>query len=255
MSKGNRRVVLLLVLIGVSLACLNWLTFRQTKRYYLQLNDLRLDPLGLTTYASDPGPPPVDWDRTTVVFYGDSRAAQWPPPELAGVVFVNRGIGAQTSAQVAGRFDDHVRPLRPQIVVVQVGINDLKTIPLFPERRGAITSRCIENIRQIVKQSNDVGAAVVLTTVFPTGRVPLYRRPFWSGDVALAVNEVNAGIRSLAGPDVIVLDGFDILADPEGVMQAEYGRDLLHLTAAGYGALNEALVHTLENMDLGQGAP
>jgi lysophospholipase L1-like esterase len=68
------------------------------------------------------------------------------------------------------------------------------------------------------------------------------------------VNEVNAGIRSLAGPDVVVLDAFDILADQEGVIRAEFGRDLLHLTAAGYEALNEALVHTLETMDLKQGA-
>jgi lysophospholipase L1-like esterase len=251
MSKGSRRVVLFLALIGASLACLNWLTFRQAKRYYLQLNDVRLDPLGLTTYASDPDPP-ADRDRTTVVFYGDSRAEQWPFPELAGVVFVNRGIGAQTSAQVAERFDDHVRPLRPQIVVVQVGINDLKMVPFYPERRGEITARCLVHIRQIVHQATEAGAMVVLTTVFPTGRVPLYRIPFWSGEVSLAVNEVNAGIRSLAGPDVIVIDAFDILADQKGSIRAAYGRDLLHLTAAGYEVLNEALVHTLESMDLGR---
>jgi lysophospholipase L1-like esterase len=46
-----------------------------------------------------------------------------------GFSFVNRGINTQTSAQVLGRFDKHVVPLHPNIVIVQVGINDLKTIP------------------------------------------------------------------------------------------------------------------------------
>jgi lysophospholipase L1-like esterase len=169
---------------------------------------------------------------------------------MDGFVFVNRGIGGQTSAQVAGRFDAHVRPLRPQVVVVQVGINDLKMVPFYPEHREDIAAQCIENIRHIVKQSRDVGATVILTTVFPTGRAPLYRRPFWSGDVSIAVSEVNAGIQSLAGPEVVVLDTFGILADQEGGIRAEYSRNLLHLAAAGYEVLNEALVHTLASADL-----
>ncbi len=52
--------------------------------------------------------------------------------------FVNRGIGNQTTAQVLGHFHAHVAPLHPQTIILQVGINDLKTIPLFPEQAETI---------------------------------------------------------------------------------------------------------------------
>jgi len=71
-----------------------------------------------------------------VVFFGDSRAYDWPAPSgLEGLEFVNRGIGNQTTAQVLGRFEAHIAPLHPQVVVLQVGINDLKLIPCSRIRR------------------------------------------------------------------------------------------------------------------------
>lgn len=225
---------------------LNVFLFAQGREYYLQLHETRLDPLGLDYGAPDPDATgPAGPERTTVVFFGDSRAAEWPAPDLGQYRFVNRGVGSQTSAQVVRRFDAHVRPLQPRLVILQVGINDLKTIPLFPERKVSIVARCQENIRQIVSQSTDLGATVILTTIFPVGRVPVERRPFWSDEVAAAVDEVNAYIRSLAGEQVVVLDAFAILADERGVARPEYSRDLLHLNEAGYEALNEALARSL----------
>jgi lysophospholipase L1-like esterase len=139
--------------------------------------------------------------------------------------------------------------LQPQIVVVQVGINDLKTIPLFPGRRQAIVARCQENVRRIVQQSTELGATVVLSTIFPTGPVPLERRPFWSGEVALAIDELNAYLHSLAGARVVVLDAHAILADDAGRTRAGYRADFLHLNAAGYAALNQALTELLAQVN------
>jgi lysophospholipase L1-like esterase len=184
-----------------------------------------------------------------VVFFGDSRAQSWPAPDLGPYTFVNRGIGNQTSAQVAQRFKDHVEPLRPQIIVVQVGINDLKAIPLFPERKETIVANCQENIGQIVADAARLGATTILTTILPVGRVPVERRLFWSDDVALAVDEVNGYIRSLEGEDVIILDAFAVVADERGVAQSEYSSDLLHLNAAGYEALNKELVGMLAALE------
>jgi len=109
-----------------------------------------------------------------------------------------------------------VEPLQPQVIVVQVGINDLKAIPLFLQRKARIIANCQENIAQIVAHSTDLRATTILTTIFAVGKVPVQRRPFWSDDVALAVDEVNAYIRSLEGQDVIVFDAFSVLADHRG---------------------------------------
>src|SRR5437870_3849107 len=100
-------MALLAAALLASLVLNAWLAV-QARQYYLELNQTRLDPLGLNAYpggSRGPGTPEPGVSPGTVVFFGDSRAAQWPAPELAGFTFANRGIGAQTSAQALQRFD------------------------------------------------------------------------------------------------------------------------------------------------------
>ena len=129
----------LLILLATTLASLvlNIFLFNQARRYYVELNETRLDPLGLDAYHPD-----TKMSSNTpfkALFYGDSRAANWPAPDKDNsITYLNRGIAAQTTAQAWLRFQYHVPPLKPQVMILQIGINDLKTIPLFPERRAAI---------------------------------------------------------------------------------------------------------------------
>lgn len=246
--KPNHVVITLLSVALLTSIVLNFVLFERGEQYYLQLNAMRLDPLGLSFYPT--GTDQHSTMQKKVVFFGDSRASNWTfPVGLDQFQFINRGIGAQTSAQVLERFDEHIAPLQPQVIIVQVGINDLKTIPIFPDQKASIIANCRANIEEIVSQSLDLGATVILTTIFPLGEVPLERKLFWSADVARAIKEVNASIYSLEGENVIVFDTVPILANEKGVVQPEYSRDLLHLTEAGYDALNEELVRILATLE------
>ncbi len=249
--KSVHRLRLVIIFLSIALlvsTMLNWFLFIQGKEYYLQLNETRLDPLGLEHYPSENRQNITDHGKTSVVFFGDSRVAYWPaPPNLPQFQFINRGIGAQTSAQTVQRFDYHVKPLAPQIIIVQICINDLKTIPLFPTRKETIIAKCKENIQNIVTQSIDIGAIVILTTLFPIGKVPIERKLFWSSDVAKSIDEVNGYIYSLQSPNVIIFDTYSILAD-KGVAQDKVAQDLLHLNRMGYDALNRELGHILTNI-------
>lgn len=224
----------------------NVILFVQAKSYYLQLNATNLDPLGLQAFSTNSLPLNIPaTSTTTVVFLGDSRAAEWPvPAKLKGFSFINRGINNQTTAQVLGRFDKHVMPLHPDIIIVQVGINDLKTIPLFPEQKAAIITNCKANIQQLVARSLNRGTTVILTTIFPIGPVPLARQPFWSPDIAQAVSEVNDYLYSLKARNVLILDAYSVLEE-KGRVQSNYVRDTLHLNARGYQALNQELTKLL----------
>jgi lysophospholipase L1-like esterase len=238
---GCRRSLIvpgLLAAAFVASVGLNYVLYKQARQYYTEMNTVRLDPLGLRAFE---GASPPTTDEPLVVFYGDSRAADWPPPDAGAYAFVNRGVDAQTTAQVLGRFAHDVVPLQPAVVVIQVGINDLKAIPLLPGEKQAIIDHCEENIGRLVEEARDLGATVVLTTIFPAGKVPLERRLFWSDDVGAAVEEVNDYIRSLAADDVVLLDAYSLLADEKGVIKPEYGQDLLHVTPAGYERLNAEL--------------
>jgi lysophospholipase L1-like esterase len=246
MKRHRLLVILLLIALLISVA-LNVVLFSKGKAYYKQLNALMLDPLGLSYYPVNTeqllgSQPP----RSRVVFLGDSRAQDWLfPLDVESFEFYNRGIGNQTSVQVLARFEEHVAPLDPDVVVIQVGVNDLKMIPLFPERREEIVANCRANIEHLVHRSLELDAVIVLTTIFPLGDVPLERRLFWSEDVAVAIEEVNAYIFSLEQEGVAVLDSGAILADEEGQMQEAHSQDLLHLNEAGYNALNVELVSIL----------
>jgi hypothetical protein len=75
--------VILLLFILLTLIALNLLLYRQGRQYYLQLNETRLDPLGLSYYPILPiqqGFP--DTDLPKIVLFGGSRAAAWPSPDL-----------------------------------------------------------------------------------------------------------------------------------------------------------------------------
>jgi len=241
---GRRITIWLLVGVLIALIAsvgLNVYLFQRSRQDYLDLNRTRLDPLGLAEYPPEATPPGAA-DKPALVFFGDSRALEWTaPPEAAAWQVVNRGIGAQTTAQVLGRFDQEIAPLRPKIILLEVGINDLKTIPLFPDQKTSIIQQCQANIAEIVRRARALGATVILATIFPTGRVPLQRQLFWSADIPAAVQTVNGYLPTLQSNGVVIFDAAQVLADANGGLRAEYSRDELHLNAAGYEALNQAL--------------
>ena len=240
-------LAILLVVLLTSLG-LNGYLFLKAKEYYVELNGTRLDPLGLSVYPVGQDLEEND-EEVMVVFFGDSRAAQWPNPAgMEGYRFINRGIGSQTSVQVAARFQAHVAPLEPDVIIVQMCINDLKTIPLFPQNEDAIIQNCLANIDQVLMEAEQVETKVILTTVFPVGTVPLERRIAWSPKIAEAVTAVNDQLRAKASDTVFIFDTYAILTNGQNELAPELAFDELHLNEAGYAYLNSELMQFLHSL-------
>jgi lysophospholipase L1-like esterase len=208
----------------------------------------RLDPAGLETHAADrTQAPPAG--RPVLVLFGDSRAAMWPTPAaLTAYTVVNRGVGYQTTAQIALRIDADVVPLHPAVVVLEAGVNDLKAIATLPERRSQIVEDCEANLRRIVERCRAAGATVIIMSVFDIGDVPVWRRPFWSDDVRAAVREVNSFLPTLAAEHVALLKAGEVLDDERGRIKPAYQVDYLHVLPAGYAALDERLIPLLQSL-------
>ncbi len=237
--------LLFTVLLLLSLA-LNGYLFLKAQQYYLELNGTRLNPLGLSFYPPESTTVQQEVGEITAVFFGDSRAAQWSnPSEMNNYRFINRGIGSQTSVQIAARFQQHIEPLQPDLIIVQMCINDLKTIPLFPQNEQATIQNCLSNIDQVLAEAEQIGATVILTTVFPVGDVPLERQIVWSPAIPKAVTAVNEQIRTKASNNVYIFDTFNLLVDERGLINREFAFDELHLNEAGYAYLNDELVQYL----------
>ncbi len=231
-----KKVLLLLLFLSLlGNSGLVWFANRQ----YVETAALRLDPLQLDIYHS-PVPPKVA-GKQRAVFFGDSRALSWSAPAIEQVEFLNRGIGNQTSEQIRLRFAEHIAPLHADILILQLCVNDLKAIALLPQRRDAIVAQCERNILSIIAAARAAGSRVILTTVFPLGKVPPERALLWSDAIAPALREVNRFIAAQAGDGVTVFDAFTVLQGEPDLIRPEYSRDLLHLNARGYEVLNQHL--------------
>jgi lysophospholipase L1-like esterase len=100
-----------------------------------------------------------------VVFIGDSITENWllaDPQFFTGVV-LNRGIGAQTSAQILVRFRADVVALRPAAVHILAGTNDVagNNGPLRPED----FQNNIQSMAEIAKAN---GIRVILGSIPPS---------------------------------------------------------------------------------------
>lgn len=180
----------------------------------------------------------------TVLFYGDSRAADWPFPNLPGFSFINRGVPGQSSGEAWHDWPRDGASVRPDIVVLQIGINDLTTVSFFPAEKDNLVKQCQNNIRQLVSQATAGGAIVILTTIFPASYLGLGYHEFGLSEISSLVVEVNDYLTILAGPRVILFDAYTLLSE-NGLVKGEYTLDLLHLNVAGYAALNQSLTPLL----------
>lgn len=236
-------VVLLLLSLG--------LNYNLYQRSFLPFQKSKLDPLDLLAYADTSAELLADKKRKRVMFYGDSRAFAWPNVEgVSHARFINRGIGGQTSAQVLKRFPFHVAPYRPDIIVLQVCVNDLKLIPLFPKQREHIIRHCQQNLQQLVAEVTALKSTLILTTVYPIGDIDIIRRAFGFREppIIAAVDEVNAFIKTLATDKVIIFDSYSLLKGKGRKIAAEYSRDWLHLNPQGYRHLNKSLRKVLQGL-------
>ena len=225
----------------------NYLFYQLYEESYIRLQEVQLDPLGLGQFPEGPAFD-ADDNRLKVLFFGDSRARAWTiPSDLLDLQFANRGTNAHTSAQCRERFSAHVEAQQPDILVIQMGINDLKTLPLFPGEEQQIIDQCLSNMKQQLMRSQELGITVILTTIFPVGEIPWKRRMVWSEAVDEAVVKVNAHLKQWAeaDEDIHLLETAQLLADEDGLVRKEYQRDFLHLNADGYEALNQGLASLL----------
>lgn len=239
----TRRLWLIwLAVLGV--VCLGGLLAWQRARHFERLFHLtRLDPLGLTAISNDRSP------SARIVMFGDSRAAAWPTP--TGFTMVNRGVPGHTSAQARLRYPIHVSPLKPELVIMQVGVNDLAALAILDDDDDseAITQATIANLREMLTLACNDGSRVILTTIFPLGPNALERLDPSTGRITAAIIRVNQAIHAMAAPDVIIFDSAAILADETGYVAEPFRDDLLHINAAGYRLLNERLVALLRELE------
>ena len=168
--------------------------------------------------------------RPEVVALGDSLTWRW---EIAEPGIMKRGIPGQTNAQLLVRFRSDVVALKPRIVHILVGTNDVAgaTGPSSPQR-------VIANLSNMVDLAQANGIVPILATV-PPASSGVWRnavQPYpW-------IDRLNAQIRALASERNLVLaDYHAVLVGPDGRFRAGLSEDEAHPNLAGYARMRPVL--------------
>ncbi len=218
---------------------LNLFIFHQARNTYRRLLETRLNPVPMVLPSIDVPTPDPESATRRMIFLGDSRIAEWSKfPRLDGVISFNLGRSGDTTAMALLRLDPEVLAYNPDVVVLQIGINDLKAIGVLPGRASEIVEAAGRNIDKIIDRLRRRGVKVVVLTIFPPGRVRFPQRLLWSEAIPAAVAELNEHLRSRAGRGVTVID-CDPLLSVGGRLDARFERNAIHLNTAGYAALSE----------------
>ena len=204
--------------------------FDLQRQQRLTLDALQNDWANLAKYrdANAKLAPPAR-NENRVVFIGNSITEGWAqffPAMFAGKPYINRGIGGQTTPQMVVRFHQDVIALRPKVVVILAGINDIAG------NTGPSTLEMIEdNLRAMTEMAKTNGIRVVLSSVLPA-----YDFPWRPGmDPAPKVVALNAWIKDYAAKvGAIYLDYHSAMADARQGMREGLSSDGVHPTEAGY---------------------
>ncbi|MFI5093169.1 MAG: SGNH/GDSL hydrolase family protein [Candidatus Acidiferrales bacterium] len=183
-------------------------------------------------------PPPAPGE-TRVVFMGDSITEGWGMKATAtspargeffpGKPYLNRGISGQTSPQMLLRFRQDVIDLKPKVVLILAGTNDIA------ENTGKMTLEETEgNIESMSELARANGIRPILCSVLPS-------TDFWwhkGLQPASKIKELNARIKEYAAKnDLVYVDYYSAMVNGEGGLKKEFSPDGVHPNAAGYGIM------------------
>lgn len=164
-----------------------------------------------------------------VVFMGNSITEGWlktRPSFFAGKPYVNRGIGGQTTPQMLVRFRADVINLKPALVVILAGTNDIAG------NTGPSTLEMIkDNIVSMAELAKANGIKVILSSV-----LPVYDYPWKPGlNPAENIFALNIMLKDYALKNKLgYVDYFTPMVDSRKGLKIELGEDGVHPNEMGY---------------------
>jgi lysophospholipase L1-like esterase len=191
---------------------------------------LRLDPAGLGHYRDEnaklvptPGTP-------RIVFMGDSITENWRNlvPGFFSASRLGRGISGQTTMQMLVRFRQDVIDLKPRVVQIMAGTNDIAG------NTGAASDADIENnVRSMTELAQAHGIRIILASIPPAADFP------WSKGLnpGPRVVRLNAWLQSYAAKAGAVYADYWTATHDGDAFRTDLALDGVHPNKAGYAVM------------------
>ncbi|HET7619806.1 MAG TPA: GDSL-type esterase/lipase family protein [Gemmatimonadaceae bacterium] len=165
---------------------------------------------------------------------GDDRSqyAYWLMHAHPEWTVVNQGINGQRSDEIARRFDEDVAALRPSLVIIIAGVNDIY--------QGRPAAHVIAQLDTMYRRAAALGIRVVAGTILPYNTA--------TPDQNARMREVNAWItaRAESDPNMRVADTRVAVASATDPDRLASTPDDLHPDADGYRRMAAAIEPQIE---------
>ena len=176
-----------------------------------------------------------------VVFMGNSITEGWINTDGAFFKenkYINRGIGGQTTPQMLVRFRADVVNLKPKVVVILAGTNDIAG------NTGPSTPEMIENnLSSMADLAKANGIKVIMCSI-----LPVYDYPWKPGlQPAEKIIALNTWMKEYAAKNGhIYVDYWAPMADERKGMKAAYAKDGVHPTIEGYKVMEPIVQQAIQ---------
>lgn len=181
-----------------------------------------------------------------VVFIGNSITENWIHTNTAFFTengYINRGIGGQTSSQLLLRFYQDVIELKPKVVVINAGANDIGKGDGFYDL--IFTLNNIKSMADIAKANN---IKVILTAVLPAEK---YKISYFTTieNIQPQIDNLNKFIKSYARMnDISFVDYNTDLRDDKGYFKDDLCFDGVHPNLEGYKVMEGLLKPIIDSI-------
>ena len=175
--------------------------------------------------------------KVEVVFMGNSITEGWVkshPEFFSENNFTGRGISGQTTSQMLLRFQNDVVALKPKLVVINAGTNDIA------QNTGTYDPDFTFNhIRSMAEIARSNGIKVIIASVLPAAAFP-WRKEIT--EVPQKVDALNNRLKQYANDNKIIFADYNsAMRDAKGGMREGLSKDGIHPVPAGY-AIMEPLI-------------
>jgi lysophospholipase L1-like esterase len=194
---------------------------------------LETDPADLKVHrAANAALPPPAPGENRVVFIGDSITAGWGrnfKTLFPGKPYIGRGIGSETTQQMLIRFRPDVIALKPKVVVILTGTNDIAG------NTGRSTQEMIQdNIVSMIDLAEFNKIRVVLISVLPA-------YDYWwqpGMEPAEKIVALNAWLKDYAAKrGIVYVDCHTPMSDEKHGMKKEFSPDGVHPNVTGFALM------------------
>ena len=187
-------------------------------------------------------------DGRRVVFLGNSITENWRsmrPEFFTSHDFIARGISGQTSYQMLLRFREDVIALKPKVVVINAGTNDIAQ-----NNHRYVEDRTFGNIISMCEIAKANKVHVILSTITPCGSYGWNRS---ITEVPQKIESLNARLREYARQHKLgFIDYYSPMVINEGAkkgsMRDELTQDGCHPTDAGYAIMEPLAIEAIRKI-------